>query len=32
MLCMNDDDNKIKNGHVPDIDTADLDIPNVASG
>jgi molecular chaperone GrpE len=29
---MNDDDNKIKNGHVPDIDTADLDIPNVASG
>ena len=32
MLCMNDDDNKIKNGHVPDIDTADLDMPNVATG
>ncbi len=32
MLCMNDDDNKIKNNGVPDIDTADLDMPNVATG
>lgn len=34
MLYMNSDNNdlKTKNGHVPDIDTADLDMPNVASG
>lgn len=32
MNSNNNDDLKTTNGHVPDIDTADLDMPNVASG